>query len=87
MKVSIILNELFLKMAKIISPADMGSRFEEMLDKYGNQTVIETCKECKYWKRLENAKYRMSICGWENPDFGCIHFKKKEIAVDKVGTK
>ena len=42
MKVSEILNELFLEMTKIISPAEMGSRFEKVLDKYGHLEIQET---------------------------------------------
>lgn len=60
MKVSEILNELFLKMAEISSPAEMGSRFEEILDKYGAlQITTEESNEGKRPKEFTHVNYQL----------------------------
>jgi hypothetical protein len=61
MKVSTILNELFLEMTEIISPAEMGSRFEKVLDKYGHIEAKESG-----WQPIESApkQGKMILC-WD----------------------
>ncbi len=99
MKVSIILNEVFLKMAEIVSPAEMGSRFEEILDKYGHLEVDTTSPQKgsqeKEFKTFKSTLSEEAIEEIENDPTAphniskelCDRINETHKAVDKAWTK